>query len=512
MKKHLIRDRRSRYGGIAVALAVLVVAVTVLANAVFDTLAKRYYWYSYMLADVSYGVTDTCFELLEDVFAETPDAKAEIIFCDLEENLKEDQTMSLLHQTVSELVARFPQHLTMNCYDIWTDPTKVKNYLTTVDPTTGETIELGLKSDSLIIVSEGYHRVYEFKDFFSFSDASSTDTIWAYNGERKIAAGILRAVEKDLPVACVTTNHGEVFYDYELLYLLDDAGYSLQYINLYTDEIPENCTLLISYNPNSDLVDDGISAVSEIDILDEFLAEDGNSFWVLMENGTPSLPNFERYLASWGVAFDYYTDVASGNSFRYMVQECALSLTSDGYTIYGDVVSSGKSAEILEGLSRKVVFKNATSMRAAQGFLNNGDGSFTNGARTMYSLYESGEGAVAWANGKPVSGDGSILMSLTEQKNATGSSYVGVLSSVDFSALEFLQSAVYGNSDAMFRCFEYAGRSFTPEGITLKPFASQDISTITTTQMLQWTIGLSVTPAVVVLVVAVAVLIKRRRA
>jgi len=130
----------------------------------------------------------------------------------------------------------------------------------------------------------------------------------------------------------------------------------------------------------------------------------------------------------------------------------------------------------------------------------------------MYSLYESGESAVAWANGKPVSGDGSILMSLTEQKNTNGSSYVGVLSSVDFSALDFLQSAVYGNADVMFRCFEYAGRSFTPEGITLKPFASQEISTITTTQMLQWTIALSVTPAVVVLAVALVVLLKRRRA
>jgi len=512
MRKHMIRDRRSRYGGVAIALTVLVIAVTVLANAVFDTLAKRYYWYTYMLADVSYGVTDTCFDLLEDVFDENPDAKAEIIFCDLEENLVADQTMALLHQTASELVERFPDHLTMNCYDIWTDPTKVKNYLTTVDPTTGETITLGLKSDSVIIVSEDYHRVYEFKNFFSFSDDANTNTIWAYNGERKMAAGIMRAVEKDLPVACVTTNHGEVFYDYELLYLLDDAGYSLQYINLYSDKIPENCELLISYNPNSDLVDDELSAVSEVDILDEFLSEDGNSFWVLLENGTPALPNFEKYLNSWGVAFDYYTDVASGNSFRYMVQDSSQSLTSDGYTIYGDAVQTGTSAKITDGLFRKVVFKNATSLRAAQGFLNNGDGSFTNGNRTMYSLYESGESAVAWANGKPVSGDGSILMSLTEQKNTNGSSYVGVLSSVDFSALDFLQSAVYGNADVMFRCFEYAGRSFTPEGITLKPFASQEISTITTTQMLQWTIALSVTPAVVVLAVALVVLLKRRRA
>ena len=156
MRKHMIRDRRSRYGGVAIALTVLVIAVTVLANAVFDTLAKRYYWYTYMLADVSYGVTDTCFDLLEEVFDENPDAKAEIIFCDLEENLVADQTMSLLHQTASEMVERFPDHLTMNCYDIWTDPTKVKNYLTTVDPTTGETIGAAFELPRFTVFSRDY--------------------------------------------------------------------------------------------------------------------------------------------------------------------------------------------------------------------------------------------------------------------------------------------------------------------------------------------------------------------
>ena len=58
---------------------------------------------------------------------------------------------------------------------------------------------------------------------------------------------------------------------------------------------------------------------------------------------------------------------------------------------------------------------------------------------------------------------------------------------------------------------EIGGRT-TPAGLTIKPFASYDISTITTAQMLRWTLALAITPAAVTLVVAVCILIKRRRA
>ena len=354
--------------------------------------------------------------------------------------------------------------------------------------------------------------MYSFNEFYVFEDGD-TSQVWAYNGEKKLASGIMRAVNNEnAPLACLTNNHGEVFYDYELLYLLDDAGYALTHLDLYNDPIPENCDLIISYNPNSDLVSDEISDVSEIEILDAFLSEDGNSFWVFMENGTPKLPNYETYLADWGIGFHYYTNTETEKTYRYMVQDMSQSLTSDGYTIYGEAVTTGKSAEMLEGLTRKAVFKNATSMGAAQGFVNNGDGSYTKGDRTMYSLYRSGESALSWANGAPVSGEPAMLMCLTEQTKGNSTSYVGVFSSVRFSSEEFLQSAVYGNNDVLHRTLHNVGKTFTPEGLTIKPFSSQEISTITTSQMLWWTIGLALTPAILVSAVAVVVLVKRRRA
>jgi len=511
MRKQIIRNRKVRFGVITVVLTVLVITVTILANAVFATLASRYMWYSDLNETRTYGVTEDCFAFVGELFESHSDSSVEIIFCDKPENLQADATKHYVYDTAKAIAERYPEHVRISCRDIWTNPGSVRDYAESYDTLTEETVTTYIKSTSVIIVAEGYHRVYEIEEFFIF-DEGNTSQVWAYNGEKKLAAGLMRALNPDAPIACLTNNHGEIYYDYELFYLLDDAGYSLAYIDLYNEEIPDDCKLIISYNPNTDLVADSVSEVSELDILGEFLSKDGNSFFVLLENGTPRLPNYESFLAEWGVSFGYHTDAATGKDYRYMVQDATQSLTSDGYTIYGEPILRGRSAQMLEELERRVIFKNATGMQAATGFVSNGDGSYTKGDRTMYGLYESGSSAVSWANGKPVSNAPVLLMTLTEQTTAGATSSVGVISSVRFSSEDFLQSAVYGNTDTLLRVFTLLGRENVPEKMTIKPFSSQEISIITTSQMLFWTITLAVVPALTVALVGVIVLVKRRHA
>ena len=516
MKKHFIRNRKVRYGSITAILTVLIVTVTVLFNTVFGTLATRYQWYTQMNAALNYDVTEDCYTLLGSALS-TMKADGtqpiEIVFCDVEKNIGEDAMLSFLYATADSLAQRYPQSIRVVCHDIWTNPNAVRRFTETLDPLTGETVETKLKSSSVIISYEDYHRVYGLEEFFVFKDGNLSN-VWAYNGEKKLAAGILHALDSSNPIVCLTNNHGEVFYDYELLYLLDDAGYRVNFINLHTDPIPDNCRLLITYNPNTDLtLSDGVSVTSETQILDSFLSKDGNGYLVFMNKTTPYLENFEAYLEGWGVDFAYYQ--AGERSYRHMVQDTAQSLTSDGYTIYGEPVTGAASAPLMEGIDRKIVFKNATAIKNANGFVNNADGSYTNadGTRTMYSLYEGAESALCWANGIPVaSGEGAIMMSVTEQKLGDVTSYVGVVASTDFCEETFLQSAVYGNGDVLHRTLKNMGRGMTPEGLTIKPFSSQEISTVTTRQMLVWTIALAATPAVVIASAGILVLVKRRNA
>ncbi len=516
MRKSFIRTRKVRYGGITVVLTVLVVAVTVLANAVFGTLANRYNWATDMNPDYPFDISETCYALLDSFFANeaVQGKQVEIIFCEVEESVRDEMTQRFIYENALSLEQRYPQFISVRCHDIWNNPTPLRKYTTVTDAYTGETTEINLLTTNVIVTCGEYFRVYSLEEFFVFEDGDSSK-VWAYNGERKLAAATMRALETEPRIACLTNNHGEAFYDNELLFLLDDAGYSLAHVDLSVDTIPENCDLIVSYNPSTDLLDDDLSAVSEIDILEDFLSEGGNTFLVFLGNTAGKLPNFESFLADWGVATSYYTDPQGGASFRYMVRDTANSLTSDGYTVYGSPVLTGHSSALLQGVEERVVFKNATALEPAQGFLNNEDGSYRSvlrNNRVMYSLYEGGTSATSWANGSMVSNQTPILMTLTEQENEGGTSYVSVISSVDFAKEDLLQSAVYGNSELLLQLASATGGAYVPKGLMLKPFASDDITTLTTAEMVRWTVLLSVVPAVVVTAVGVLVLVKRRRA
>ncbi len=515
MRKKFIRNKKARFATVSVALTVMVIVVAVLANAVIASVVQRYSLYAYMTPKDAFDVSEDCYALLDEKFGANKKApKVEILFCDIEENVKSDDSPNYyLYHTAVTLAERY-SNVTLKFLDIFANPAPVKPYTQSVNPLTGETVETALLSTSVIVVSGDYHRVYNWTEFYVFEDENASEP-WAYNGEKKLSAALLHATNDDPRIVCLLNNHGEVFYDYELLTLLDDAGYTIVYIDLYKEQIPASCDLIISYNPNSDLIADSVSSVSETEILDEFLAVEGHSFFVFLENGTPNLPNFEAYLKTWGVETEYAQNATTGVSYRYMVQDTKQSLTSDGYTIYGQATTATAASDLIDPNAKYVVFSNATALAiTSEGYTDLHDGSYRSmsGTRTVYPMYYSSNSSLAWANGKVVDGGNSVLMSLTEQTNEGGSSYVGVIASVDFSAKEFLQSAVYDNGDVLFQLFDVVGDQSTPAGLTIKPFASYDISTITTAQMLRWTLALTLIPATVIAVVSVVVLVKRRRA
>ena len=519
MKKRFIRNKKVRYATIAAVLTVMVILVAVLANVVLSSVVERYEVYTSLTPTMAFDVTEDCYRVLESTFEACRQEngtlpKIEIWFCDLEAAVKAEGSENFyLYSTANALAKRF-DNIEIKYHDIYLNPEPVKPFTISIHPLTGDQIVTPLNSSSVIVACGDYHRVYKWTDFYVFADDTSTEP-WAYSGERKLSSALMHAIDDDPRIACLLNNHGEVSYDYELLTILDDAGYTVVYIDLYRDPIPETCDVIISYNPNTDLVSDELSDISEVTILNEFLKKDGHSFFLFLENGTPKMPNFESFIKDWGIETEYAKNATTGVAHRYMVQDTSGSLTSDGYTIYGHT-ALGEDNRFVNTANEYVVFGNSTALAVTgEGYVAQQDGTYVNmgGDRTLYPLYRSSENTLHWANGEVVDGGPCILMSLTEQKNATGgSSHVGVISSVKFATRTYLQSAVYDNGDVLLTLFEEIGGRQVPTGLTIKPFASYDISTITTAQMLRWTIALATIPATAILVVAAVVLIKRRRA
>jgi hypothetical protein len=91
-------------------------------------------------------------------------------------------------------------------------------------------------------------------------------------------------------------------------------------------------------------------------------------------------------------------------------------------------------------------------------------------------------------------------------------SYVLACGSTQFACQDMLQSAVYGNTDVLLSALRSMGKELVTVDLKHKPFASADIDTITVSQANQYTIVLTVVPAVVIFGLGIFVMIRRKYA
>lgn len=567
MNKGNLNRRKLRYAGTSAVLTALIIAAVIIVNVIFSALSTKFLWYVDMTPDMLFTLSDECFDLIEngdDSFSNSSspiemvkkireenrqynaenglvkgdadyrdeDLSINIIFCDDIDVLEDNLTQKYVYHTALELQDKFPEYIKVKNYNIIRNPSSVTKYkvthLTDIY-TTSVIVEFGTES-----------RVYPLRSFYTFSNSTDEEP-WAYNAEKKFASGILAVTRAESPVACVTTNHGETMSDTELLYTLQDAGYIVRDIDLAQDEIPENCRLIVVYNPISDfLVKDGISDIDEIQKLDDFL--DGtNSMMVFMSPDSPVLNHFEEYIEEWGISFDRYTDV-SGEQYSYLVEDKSQSLTTDGYTLVSEYVTDGLGGSLTEemrsrGVPKKVIFPNAMSISYSDRYsrahyvdeedetISYDYGSYYNDgvSRSIFNAFVTSKNAVAYANGieaaKASDTDRFALMTVsmedrtTQESNYTTvseASYVIAFGSTDFASQKMLQSESYGNSDLLLSAFSIVGREPVPVGLDLKPFADSTIDTITSAEATQYTVVFAVIPVVASLVAGVIVIVRRK--
>ena len=486
-----------RHGGVTVALTVLVVIAIVLLNASVTSLAMRYGWFVNMNPTLLYPVTDTCFEYLDDFVIPEADEGIRIIFCDEEENLRAEVTQSYVLNTAEELAARYPDTITIEYLNVWENPKTARAWGVTA-------------STSVVVASGDEHRVCTLRDFFLFPAGDSENPV-AYTGEKRFAVAMKAVVSPDAPVAYFTLNHGEAMEDYALLYAVTDAGYMVSYLDALNFDIPDDCGLLVSYNPARDFTAvDGVSGVSEIDKLDTYLQK-GGKFMCFVSADTFAAGGFahlESYLSEWGVTFEHDTG-AEGVEECFAIRDTAHSLTTDGYTLVGRIPSAGQGSEIMADLNGTLRISNATAITVAEGFTAQG-GDYVNGTRALTPLLRSFAGAEAWAGGRPVdrTSEGYNLVTLTRDTSTDAS--VMVCSSTEFATESTLQSGVYDNGPFLLTAMDAMGKEEVPIRLKSQPFSDDTIHILTTSQARNITIALVALPVAAVLAAGLIVLIRRK--
>lgn len=493
--------KRFRHGTVTVLMTVTVVAIAILCNAILTALTDRYQWYADMRPADTYPVTEACYDYLEQYVV--PDALAsgeriEIIFCDEEENIKASSTQQFIYHTVTELQKTYPELLDIQYLNVWERPSQARAY--------------GVSSSSAVVVKHGE----EFlncspRDFFVFaSDNASTPV--AYAGEKRLSVAMRAVVDKDTPACYITLNHGEMLPDDSLLHAIVDAGYTVNYLDVMSFDIPEDCALLITFNPASDFTEvDGVSGYSELEKLDAYMAN-GGRYLVFASADTfaaGSLPRLEGFLASWGVRFDHET-TAEGIEACYSIKDPNHALSVDGYTILGKIPETGRGAEIMTDIRDTVRVANATGISVADGYVTAENGDHISGARTLTTLLTSFKGAEAWVGGRAVdrTDTGYPLVTLTADSEQGGS--LLVFSSVEFASETAMKTSAYDNSAFFMTALSAMGKNDAPVALKTQPFADSTIHILTTAQARSITLVLTLGPAALALVTGLIVLIRRK--
>ncbi|MBE6662084.1 MAG: hypothetical protein E7606_02240 [Ruminococcaceae bacterium] len=542
MRGSFMRTRRFRYGSMATVITVLVIAAVLLANVIVTALSSKYLWYIDMTKESMFTVSDACFELLDETFetvntrrteaGESP-VKVTIKFCDAKDNLMGLNFSKFVLTTALELQAHYPDTVSVEFLDIYQNPSSLTPYRKSVNTRF-------LNTDVIVAGDDNEYRHYQVEDFFMISQGATSP--FAYHGNKKFASAILAVTQVAKPVVGILMGHGETFKDAALGQLFEDAGYRIQMItDLVTEGIPKDCRMLVSYQPTADFrsLDDGISDISEIQILDEFLDEDNHSLMVFTSPDCPRLPNLEKYLEQWGIAF------SRDEGLPMVVSESPQNaLTSNGHTFMAQFEKYGMGSSLTSELRsapvpQRVVFKNAmpltfstlydtfTAVDETSGepytyaYKSIGDSS-----RRVYRVFSSSADAVAMAGGREVAKAtanntfGLMMLSIapkTVQEDMNGwdhadeSSYVLVSGSAEFATEAILSSDVYGNSEVLNQAFYQMGKDAVPSYVPYIPFADLTIDTLTTERANRFTAWLSILPPVLFFGVGLYVIVRRKQ-
>ncbi len=547
---------------LTVAVVIAVIAFNIAASAVADVRL----WYIDLTLEryksgesALYTLSDTCLELIgeqsipmvekvnreREARGEEP-IKVNIIFCADKDRIEGNDLMRCINMTARALEKAYPHAIEVQYVNIAKNPSAVQRFKTT---------SASSIYDSDVIVEFGSeYLIQRINSFFYTDDGESSP--WAYNGEQKLSAMILSLTRAEFPICAITTNHGETLFDESgavkqeystFIKLIGGAGYEVVFLDLEKDEIPENCRMMITFDPQIDFKAYGSlgeNGVSEIDKLDRYL-EESNAFFYICNRETPSLKALDEYLTEWGITVQR----ADNESENFVIRDSVnCTDTGRGDVVIGAYGEKGLSGGITATMRNQayppmVIFGNSTSIKPSDSYLKmyvpedteEGTPAYSyfsylrNGvSRAMYDIFSSYDTASAYIDGElyqiSTEYDPFELMTMTKESRIVqetnytsidNSSYVYSLASTDFLKNDVLDSAAYGNADVILSTLRHSGVEAVPANVRLKAFYIYSMQDVMTQdeyigQRNAWFICLTVIPCALALIGGVVVTVRRR--
>ncbi len=546
-------------------MTALVIVAVILFNAVFSVLAYNGLWIVDQtktryktIENRLYTLDEQAEELLRTEMIPAVDAvnaqrtaqgdeplKVGIIFCSEPDLIEGNEYMRYVQYTARAMQRKFSDHIEVKYINGTKNPTELQKYKVN----SASTIY-----DSNVIIEFGTeYTVHAWRSFYT-SNSDSEDP-WAYNGEKKLAASILSVTRAESPICCITYNHGETIFDDKgaireeytsFVDIIESAGYLVQHLDLERDTIPEDCRMILTFNPQEDFKafgNLGENGISEIEKLNKYL-DMAYTFFYICDRETPELKNLEEYLVEWGIVQSRIASAADDDD-NFEVRDTA-SIDTAGNFIMAEYASHGLGASITSDMRSfaypsKVIFGNSTAISPSETFkktYNKLDDEDPNSevfvtynynkngvVRYMYDVFTTS--ATAYVNAPngdkhEVATDETRfkLMTITQEtrtrqegnyQTVNEATYVLALASTDFVKNDILNSSAYGNTDVLLSALRATSKEVIPVTIEFEPFYIYDIDeTLAASIDYRYLILVAALPVIAITVCGIVICVRRK--
>lgn len=452
MKLSLPRGKRRN--AVTLSLVVLLALLLLAGNLLLPYALRRANAYIDLTPEGLYTLTDA---LKEELSALSQDV--EIVFL-ADEDLLLDAELTRYTYVMCRALEKENEHITVKTVNLAKNPSAADDFRVAKGTE--------LATSDVVVHSAGRYKVLSAASFFT----TENNEYVSYNGEYRIATAILSVTTyANGPYAYFATGHGERYYvkgdagsDPSLsafAALLEDAGLRVGKVDLdAVDAVPEDCVLLIFLDTAEDYSAGDLTdyhAPSVLKKLDKYLYGK-KSVMVFRDALDAPLPDFEEYLAQWGIRFtsthvtspeEALADSVSGekNGNRLVASYPDADADAPAYAMVKDIASMITPP--------KMVIANAAALQKDPSFAKMPIYTATGTSRSVCPVFYAGEKGIAtYADGTrlPTADRHILAMVGMEARLKNGEhtySYVFAAGSTEMIANEYLLDGAFGNGDVM---------------------------------------------------------------
>lgn len=433
-KRNLNRLKR---GGMATLLSVVFIAIVVALNILVTALTQRF---PSMDIDLTVDRRNTLSQQALDI-ANGVEQETEIYLIGSEEAYRKDllyANYGLKFSQVANLAERLQEanpKINMDFIDPDTNPELMSQYAS-------ENLTTGM----VLVRTEKRYKVLNVYDLFNVQQSQMTGAQETYTKVDSALAGALEMVNLDkVPVLTISTGHGELLSSQNMaqfMDLMEKQNFSVQEVDMLTEEIPAETQVLMIPTPNSDYTEEEIQKVQAF--LNDPDREEPVAVLATCHPTQGELPRLTGFLEEWGIHVQHGV-VAETSTTRMAAANASYVLVDPA----GSVLSENTYSRLLAPSSAPLTLA----------FDSNADITTTSLWRTSDSAYIVTETTTQEEAANPQTAQWTVAAMATKNVDVNGNEvprHVIVFGSSYVFTDSFIEATAFGNRDYICDLLAYA--------------------------------------------------------